>query len=154
MRLDYLCDMQLTLNESQAMVKPYGGEEGSIFVLGGGLIAGERLRGTIRCANHAHRRNDGAMLPDLHGVITTENNATILFHMQGLTTWLQTPNGPKGDQVSWITFKTDAEEYRWLNNARCVVEGAVQLLPGRGAAGPTRVYICVNEMVCHLKNLG
>jgi hypothetical protein len=147
MRLDYLCDLQITLNESQAMVKPYGGEEGSLFVLGSGIIDGKRLRGTVRCVNHARRRSDGTMLPDLHGVITTNDDIIILFHMQGLTSWLPSPEGPKGNLVSWITFETDAEEYRWLNNAPCVLEGAVQLLPGRGATGPTRVYICVNEMI-------
>ena len=147
MRLDYLCDMQLTFNESHATTKPHGGEEGSLFVLGDGQVAGERLRGSVRCVNHAHRRNDGAMLPDIHGVITTDDDATILFRMQGLTPWLPTPQGPKGDQISWVMFETEATPYRWLNDARCVLEGVVQVQPGRGATGPTRVYICVNEMV-------
>ena len=105
MRLDYLCDMQLTFNESLATTKPHGGEEGSLFVLGDGQVAGERLRGSVRCVNHAHQRNDGAMLPDIHGVITTDDNTTILFRMQGLTPWLPTPQGPKGDQISWVTFR-------------------------------------------------
>ncbi|HEY7340251.1 MAG TPA: DUF3237 family protein [Ktedonobacterales bacterium] len=147
MRLDYLCDMQITLNEGQAPVKPYGGEEGPLFVLGSGIIEGKRLRGTVRCVNHARRRSDGVMLPDLHGVITTDNDAAILFHMQGLTSWLQAPGGLKGNLLSWITFETDVEEYRWLNNTPCVVEGAIQLHPDRGATGPTRIYICVNEMI-------
>lgn len=147
MRLDYLCDLQITLNESQAMVKPYGGEEGSLFALGSGIVEGKRLRGTVRCVNHARRRSDGVMLPDLHGVITTGETVAILFHIQGLTPWLQTPDGTKGNIVSWISFETDAKEYHWLNNAPCILEGAVQLLPGRGATGPTRVYVCINEMI-------
>jgi hypothetical protein len=147
MRLDYLCDMQISLNESQALVKPNGGEEGSLFVLGSGIIEGKRLCGTVRCVNHARRRSDGVMLPDLHGVITTNDDVAILFHMHGLTSWLQVPDGPNGNLVSWITFETDAEKYGWLNNAPCVLEGAVQLHPERGATGPTRVYICVNEMI-------
>lgn len=147
MRLDYLCDMRISLDESQALAKPYHGEEGALFVLGGGTVTGERLRGVARCANHAHRRNDGAMLPDIDGVITTDDGASIVFRMHGLTTWQPTPQGPQGDQVSWISFATDAERYRWLNDARCVLEGAVQLVPGRGASGPCRVYICVNEML-------
>jgi hypothetical protein len=147
MRLDYLCDMQLTLSESQAQARPTGGEEGSLFALGRGTVAGERLLGAVRCANHAHRRSDGAMQPDVNGVIITEDNTTILFHMQGLTPWLPTPDGPMGDQVSWISFETDAEPYRWLNNLRCVLEGVVRIQPGQGASGTVRVYICVNEMV-------
>ena len=146
MRLDYLCDMQLTLNESSGQARSTGGEEGSLFALGGGTVAGERLRGRARCANSAHRRSDGAMQPDVHGVITTDDNATILFHFQGLTPWLPTPDGPKGDQISWISFETDAAPYRWLNDLRCVVEGVVHLQP-QGASGAVRVYICVNEMV-------
>ncbi len=146
MRLDYLCDMQLTLNESPGQARPTG-EEGSLFALGGGTVAGERLRGVARGANHAHRRSDGAMQPDVHGVITTDDNATILFHFQGLTPWLPTPDGPRGDQISWISFETDAAPYRWLNDLRCVLEGVVHLQPGQGASGAVRVYICVNEMV-------
>ena len=145
MRLDYLCDMQLTLNESSGQARPTG-EEGSLFALGGGTVAGERLRGRLRCANSAHRRSDGAMQPDVHGVITTDDNATILFHLQGLTPWLPTPDGPRGDQISWISFETDAAPYRWLNDLRCVLEGVVHLQP-QGASGGVRVYICVNEMV-------
>lgn len=147
MRLEYLCDMQPAFNESPVQTRPFGGEEGTLFALGSGTVTGERLRGMARCVNHAHRRNDGVMLPNINGIITTDDNAAIVFHMHGLTPWLQTPHGPKGDQVSWIGFETDAEQYCWLNNVRCVLEGAVQLVPRRGASGPTRVYICVNEMV-------
>lgn len=147
MRLDHLCDLEITVNESQALVKPFGGEEGSLFVLGGGTVTGERLRGRIRCANQARRRNDGAMLPDVSGVITTDDDAAIVFHMQGLTTWQPTAEGPKGDQISWIRFETDSAAYHWLNDARCVLEGTVQLIAGRGATGPCRVYMCTNEML-------
>lgn len=147
MRLTYLCDMRITLNESQALAKPYGGEEGDLFVLGSGTVASERLRGTLRCANHAHRRNDGAMMPDINGMITTDDGAAILFDMHGLTTWQPTSEGAIGDQISWISFETDAENYRWLNDARCVLEGAVQVVPARGASGLCRVYICANEVL-------
>jgi hypothetical protein len=147
MRLEHLCDTEISLDESQAMARPIGGEEGSVFVLGSGTLAGERLHGTARCVNHAHRRNDGVMLPQLSGVIKTDDNASIQFRMHGLTTWRPTTQGPKGDQISWIGLETDAEGYRWLNNARCVVEGTVQIIPGRGATGPCRVYLYVNEML-------
>ena len=147
MRLDYLCDMQLTLNESQAQARPTGGEEGGLFALGGGSVAGERLRGVVRCANHARRRGDGAMQPDVYGVITTDDNATVLFHVQGITPWLPSPEGPKGDQISWISFETDAAPYRWLNDLRCVLEGVVHIQPGVGASGSVRIYACINEMV-------
>ena len=147
MRLDYLCDMRITLDESQAQARRGGGEEGSLFALGGGSVAGERLRGSIRCANHARRRSDGAMQPDVAGVITTDDHAAILFHMRGLTLWQPTPEGPKGDQISWISFETDDEHYRWLNDLRCVLEGVVRIQPGVGASGTVRVYSCVNEMI-------
>jgi hypothetical protein len=147
MRLDYLCEMQLILNESQAQARPVGGEEGVLFALGSGSVAGERLRGVVRCANHARRRGDGAMRPDVYGVITTDDNAAILFHMQGLTPWRPSPEGPKGDQISWISFETDAASYHWLNDLRCVLEGVVHIQAGVGASGTVRVYACVNEMV-------
>jgi hypothetical protein len=148
MRLEHLCDMQLSFNEHQAMVRPYGGEEGSVFVAGTGTVSGDRLRGTLYGVNHAHRRSDGVMLPDIHGVITAENNAAILFHLHGLTTaWQPIAEGLRGNMISWISFETEAEQYRWLNHAQCILESSANVIPGRGAFGPWRVYLCINEML-------
>jgi hypothetical protein len=80
MRLDYLCDMDLT-HRSQSfgkfvLVRPYGSEEGAGYGEGEGTVRGDRLQGTAIWANSSRRRSDGAMLPDVHGVIQTDDGAS------------------------------------------------------------------------------
>jgi hypothetical protein len=149
MRLAHLCDIELTFEADPVMVRPYGGEEGTAFGQGGGSVSGERVRGSVRWVNHPHRRSDGAMLPDLHGAITTDDGATILFVQQGRTSWVETTSGRAGNQVLWVLFETDDARYRWLNDALCVQEGKVhpQIGQGRGHLGQARIYVCVNELV-------
>lgn len=152
MRLDYLCDMELTFANDPILVRPYGGEEGVAFDVGTGTITGERLRGTVRWANYPHRRSDGAMLPDLHGVIMTDEGATIIFSVQGRTVWMNTPRGPVGNQLLWVLFETEDQRYRWLNDVLCVLEGQIEApaAPGHGRPrqlGSAHVYVCVNELL-------
>lgn len=147
MRLTYLCDMEMAFEDAPILVRPYGGEGGVAFGQGRGTIAGERLHGVARWVNHPRRRNDGAMLPDIRGVITTGDGATILFSMDGRTIWVDTPNGRLGNQLLRVLFEAEDERYRWLNDIVCVSEGAVDLQGGRmpRQVGHFRVYVCVNE---------
>ncbi|HEV7127374.1 MAG TPA: DUF3237 family protein [Ktedonobacterales bacterium] len=149
MRLTYLCDIELTFEDDPVLVRPFGGEEGTAFGQGEGTVSGERVRGTVRWSNHAHRRSDGAMLPDLRGVIATEDGATILFAQQGRTVWSETPEGRVGSQLLWVLFETEDARYRWLNDAFCVQEGKVAfpIARGRGHLGSARIYECVNELL-------
>ena len=99
MRLDHLCDMELMYRPESfgkfVLIRPYGGEEGAGYGEGEGTVKGERLRGTARWANYPRRRSDGAMLPDVHGVIQTDDRAHVLFSLRGRTVWGQFWRRPK-----------------------------------------------------------
>ena len=151
MRLTHLCDMELAHEGAAFLVRPFGSEEGTVFGQGGGTVTGERLRGTARWFNHAHRRSDGTMLPDMQGVIVTEESAVIAFSMQGRTIWVPSPEGTVGSQLLHVSFEAQDERHRWLNNALCVSEAIVSL-PGPQGTGPrmirgARVYACENELL-------
>jgi hypothetical protein len=51
MRLEYVCDMELTYREEPAyegkflLVRPYGGEEGTGYGEGDGTLTGPKLQG-------------------------------------------------------------------------------------------------------------
>src|SRR5207248_9970374 len=86
MRLEYLCDLGLRYRASGlALIRPYGGEEGAGYGELDGTVSGARLRGAVRAVNHPRRRGDGALLPDLHGLIETEDGARVLVRLQGRT---------------------------------------------------------------------
>ncbi len=144
MRLEYLCDMELTYREEplyggkHKLVRPYGSEEGTVYGEGEGQVTGPRLQGQARWVNHPHRRSDGVLLPDTHGIIMTADGAAILFALQGRTFFAD----GKGNQLLWVTFEAEDEQYRWLNTAFCVLEGVI--IAGSMQA---RVYECMNELV-------
>lgn len=131
MQLEHLCDMEL--------VRPYGGEEGSAYGEGDGTVTGPKLQGQVRWVNHPHRRSDGVMLPDTHGVIMTEDGATILFTMQGRTVFAQ----GQGQQLLTVLFETEAGAYRWLNTAVCVLEG---LVDGKMSVMRAKIYVCRSDL--------
>jgi len=143
MRLDFLCDLQLAyrdlpaLEEDFVLVRPYATQEGSGYGEGDGTVSGPRLNGSVRWVNHPHRRSDGVMLPDTHGVILTDDRATLLFSLQGRTTFA----GSKGKQLLYMLFETEAERYQWLNTALCVVEGLIE-----EAGMRAKVYVCVHDL--------
>src|SRR4051794_5256231 len=127
MRLEFLCDLQLTYREEPfyggilAMVKPYGGEEGSGYGEGEAVLTGEKLSGKMRWVNHPHRRSDAVMLPDLHGIIATDDGAFVLISLQGRTVF----QDGMGMQLLTVTLESQDERYRWVNNAHCVLEGII-----------------------------
>ena len=151
MRLVHLCDMTLDYEGAPAMVRPYSGQEGTVFGAGAGVASGERLHGTVKWFNYAHRRSDGVMLPTMTGAVTTDDGATILFTMQGRTNFTVTGEGARqtGNQLFSVFFETEDERFRWLNTVVCVMEGmlgSVGITPPR-QMGPARVYICENELL-------
>jgi hypothetical protein len=58
------------------------GTEGRSFFLAEGRTRG-RLSARLRAANFPRRRVDGALTPDFHGVLETDDGATVLFSWQG-----------------------------------------------------------------------
>ena len=151
MRVEKLCTMNLTQASPGVLVQPYGTEEGAAFGGGEGMVDGDRLRGAVRWFNHPRRRSDGAMLPDIQGVITTDDGASVVFSMRGRVIWSHTPGGPVGDQLMRVEFEADDARYRWLCDAFCVFEGRVEAPSPRTQGRPQRigdafVYLCINEL--------
>ena len=145
MILEHLCDMELGYKDQFQLIKPFGGEEGSGYGEGEGVATGEKLAGTIKWANHPHRRSDGRMLPDAAGIVITSNGAKVTFRMQGRTTFRTNDKGErKGGQLLWITFESDDEAYKWLNDALGVIEGVIDAKTLRMKFA---VYTCVNELI-------
>jgi hypothetical protein len=143
-RLEPVCEMQLSYQGGFSLVKPYGGEEGSGYGQGDGRADGPRLSGTVQWANHPRRRSDGRMLPNAGGLVTTPDGAKVTFVMQGRTVFGENAKGESvGGQNIVIWFEADAERYKWLNDAMCVVEGVIA---GLGAIR-FRVFECVNELI-------
>jgi len=122
------------------LVRPYGGEEGTGYGEGNATFTGPKLRGTARFVNHPHRRSDGMMLPDVHGVLLTDDGAVIIYTMQGRTVF----RDQKGKPVGTVLFETEDDHYHWLNTTFCLLEGVldVETLSVRA-----RIYACVNELV-------
>ncbi len=146
MRLEHVCDMELAYREESAyggtflLIRPYGGEEGTGYGEGDGTLTGPKLQGKARWVNHPHRRSDGAMLPDTHGVILTADGAQIMFSLQGRTFF----EDEKGKQLLIVTFEAEDERYRWLNTSCCMLEGIVDAATSSMRA---RIYACVNDLV-------
>ena len=147
MRLEHLCDLELTYRREplyaglSKLVAPYGTQEGSLYGEGEVVLRGERLSGAGRWANHARRRSDGVNLPDVHGVLRTEDGAFVLFGTQGRTL----PPAADGTRRQLLTVWFEAEDarYRWLNTAVCPLERVIESASGTMRA---RVYSCVHEL--------
>jgi hypothetical protein len=127
------------LEATLLLVRPYGGEEGTGYGEGDGMVIGPRLGGTVRWVNHPHRRSDGAMVPDAHGVILTHDGATVMFSLQGLTFFEE----GIGKQLLHALFEAEDERYQWLNGAVCVIEGVID---AERLAMRARIYACQHEL--------
>jgi hypothetical protein len=66
------------------------------------------------------------MLPNLRGLITTYDGASILVELRGRTIF----EGDEGRQnlVGW--FESDHDSYRWLNDLVCIAEGLISATTG------------------------
>lgn len=141
MRLEPLCKLELAYREEPAyggkfaLVTPYSGN-GSAYAEGDGAVDGSRLKGKLRWVNHPRSRSDGVMLPDVHGVIMTEDGAKVLFAMSGLIVFKDNMGG----ELATIRFEADDARYQWLNSAFCILEGVLIDFIMEAS-----VYQCFNE---------
>jgi len=146
MQLEFICDMELIYREEPLtgekflLVRPYGSEEGTAYGEGDGTVIGPRIQGTVRWVNHPHRRSDGIMLPDTHGIILTHDNAVIMFTLKGRTVFEE----GLGKQLLSVIFETEVESYRWLNTTLGVLEG---LIDREKLFMRARVYACRSDLV-------
>lgn len=104
------------------------GSEGHYFFIAEGRAEG-RLEGRLRLVNHPRSRVDGCALPDIQGVIESDDGATVLLDLRGFAR--PYPEGRRQIVVSGH-HTTDAEHYRWLNDVVCVGTGEIRPQSGGG----------------------
>ncbi len=85
------------------------------------------------------------MLPDVHGIIETNEGAHVLFSLSGRTAWIESEGRRKGRQLLMALFEAEDKRYRWLNDAVCILEGIID--PVALTMVPMPVFVCVNELV-------
>lgn len=105
-----------------------GENESQHFFLGEGHCEG-RITGAFQAANHPLRRTNGTFLPDVQGVIETEDGATIYFDHRG---YGRTYPAGKRQVLSIGTHLSDDERYRWLNDSIAVGVGEVRPMESGG----------------------
>jgi hypothetical protein len=107
-----------------------------------GTKRGDRVPPGGRWLARSHRqRADGALLPEVRGVLETDNGAVILFECQVLAVL----DGSSMRQLlGSLVLTTDDPRYRWLNDRVCAVEGEVR--PRADGSG-FDVVLEVSEMV-------
>ncbi len=104
------------------LVIPFGTAEGQAYGEGRGTATG-RVTGTVVWSNYPHRRSDERMLPDVRGLIRTDDGASILFELRGRTVFGDDGLG-RQNLVGW--FEAEDERYRWLNDVVCIAEGVIE----------------------------
>ncbi len=124
MRLSPLCTLNLSYVDDFHLFRPYGNEAGGGWGRGTGTVTGERLSGTVQWSNHPTRRGDGNMLPNVRGVIATNDDAEVMIEMSGRTIF-DSPNS--GHQMLFTLFESENPLYAWLNDVVCVAEGRIDL---------------------------
>jgi Protein of unknown function (DUF3237) len=122
MRLDPLYRVTFTTPESNVTREGESGAEGQSFLIAEGRAEG-RLSARYRGANFPRRRVDGVLEPAFRGVLETDDGATVLFHWEGLATLTDT--GMRR-LLGMAQHTTDDEQYRWLNDRVCTVEGEIR----------------------------
>jgi hypothetical protein len=128
-RLEQLCTFDWGYDEDvrvpspgYVLVSAYDGAEGAAYGEGRGSASG-RIAGSVVWSNYPHRRSDGRMLPNVRGLVTTGDGASIVFELRGRTVFVE--GDPTGRQslVGW--FEAEDERYRWLNDVVCIAEGRI-----------------------------
>jgi hypothetical protein len=108
------------------------GTEEQHFFLAEGRCEG-RISGRFRAANAPRRRTDATFTPLFHGVIETDDGATIYLTFRGYGRAY-----PPGRR-QWLVageHLSDAEQYSWLNDTIVVGTGEVRRSDQRGSNDP------------------
>jgi hypothetical protein len=99
---------------------PLPGGETVGWVIGEGVVSGARIRGTLQRANRPWHRADGVQVPDSHGIITTDDGASVFFELRGLGRPASGDTRPEA--YGGLTFRTSEARYAWLNSVFAVAE--------------------------------
>ena len=116
MRLEPLYTLAFHYEESATVRR---GEDVDQLLGGRGRCEG-RVAGSFHGTNRARRRPGQPFEPDYHGVIETDDGATILWDLSGYG-W---PD--EGRVLATIKHVTADAGYEYLNGALCVVNGVVR----------------------------
>jgi hypothetical protein len=140
MRLEPLYRVRFTYSDGWTidLAEPDSAESQHFF-LAEGRCEG-RISGRFRGANHPHRRSDGTFLPDLQGIIETDDGAQVLFDYRGYGRAY--PVGRRQVVVSGTHLSED-ERYTWLNDTLSVGVGEARAQED----GPTQLVIEWAELV-------
>jgi hypothetical protein len=117
-------------------------ESGLGWGLGKGVLTGDRLAGNAQWANYPMRRGNGAMHPNLRGVITTGDGAEVIFELTGRTVWVNREGQRVGRQLMMMLRESADDRYAWSNNT-VICEGAFD--PAVGSAH-INVFTCTSEL--------
>lgn len=140
MRLEPLYRIRFTYPEGWAVELEGGWQQH--FYLADGSCEGE-VAGRFRGANFPLRRTaEGPFRPDMHGVIETDDGATVLFECLGYGRAY--PQGRR-QIVGSVLHVSEHPRYRRLNDVVCVCAGEVRASsdPNR----PTELVLDVAELV-------
>ncbi len=129
MDLAKLASVELTYTALEALNYGSGGQ---LYGTMDGLLAGERLSGTLRVTNLAQRRPDNVNLPTLRGLLTTDDGAVVWVELDGVAT-LRPEDGARVF-VTTCRFRTGDERYGWLNTVFGVLEGVLDSVGVGGVA--------------------
>ncbi len=134
MRLEILTDVvwQYDLLHS---VSPSEGADGQVFGQGTAEFSG-RLSGTATWANFPRLR-EGYAFPNAHGSVTVGPDAFVLFTLTGMSEL------SNGTGVHVMTFRTESQPHRWLNQVIAIGEGSIDAERSRLAM---RYYECIVDV--------
>ena len=145
MRLEEISVFRWTYDEDvrlpapgYALISAYDGEEGIGYGEGRGTATG-RVEGSVVWSNYPRRRSDGRMLPNVRGLVRTDDGASILFELRGRTIFEGDEPG-RQNLVGW--FESDDARYRWLNDVVCIAEGLIT-----DAGMEIHIYAGVHELL-------
>jgi hypothetical protein len=79
------------------------------------------------------------MLPNVRGLITTDDGASIVFELRGRTVFADGDPAGRQHLVGW--FEAGDDRYRWLNDEVCIAEGRID-----DDGMHIRVYLGVHEL--------
>jgi hypothetical protein len=153
MRLQELFEGHLSYVDRGHWAAPHHEQEYVGYAEASGEIVGERLCGRVRCLNHPIQlsRSPDLYHPDYHGVISTQDGATVLWRFQGYNLF-EPDIGPEylGRALMVSTFATDHDRYRWLNQVFAVIEaictGPVDLADPATEQWHLRAFECVHDL--------